>query len=395
MPKLNIALIGAGGRGTAVRLSHILVMNDVFNLVAICDRDEEKARKIAAEHNVRAYGRVQDLVQQETLDVAAVSTPGDSHHAICTYLAEHGVNIIVETPIAVTLPLTDLIIDAVERNGVKLEVAENYPRDPMHTMKRKMIDEGLIGDVLRVYSFFQTGGYHIMSSLRMMAAAEATRVTGIAMNTPIPCVNTSAIRQYTREDWSMCIIDFANGAVAFTAYSALYHARALGRKSTTFFQVDGTTGTIVENDVHLTTEQQRLNDGRATVYPIKSIMKEVDGGRILDRVEIETEPPVIWENPYPQYKVSPGSLAIIEEMDSIAQAVLNNQPTRYDAREGRKDMELQIAMGESGRLGRQPLDLPLTSVTPHEEEIHQRFADKYGHDPMDVERLVDFFFPKT
>jgi predicted dehydrogenase len=395
MAKLNIALIGAGGRGTAVRLSHILVMNDVFNLVAICDRDEAKAREIAAKHNVRAYGRVQDLVQQETLDVAAVSTPGDSHHAICTYLAEHGINIIVETPIAITLPLTDLIIDAVERNGVKLEVAENYPRDAMHMMKRKVIDAGLIGDVLRVYSFFQTGGYHIMSSLRMMAADEAIKVTGIAMNTPIPHVNVSNVRQYTSEDWSMGIIDFANGAMAFTAYSAIYHAGALGRKSATFFQVDGTTGAIVGNDVHLTTEEQRSNGGRATVYPIKVIMTEAEGGRTLDRVEIATDPPVLWENPYPHYKVGLGSLAIIEEMDSIAQAVLNNQPTRYDAHEGRKDMELQIAMGESGRRGRQPLDLPLTSVTPHEEEIHQRFADRYGHDPMDVEVLVDFFFPKT
>jgi len=291
--------------------------------------------------------------------------------------------------------LIDLIIDAVERNGVKLEVAENYPRDAMHLMKREVIDKGLIGDVLRIYSFFQTGGYHIMSSLRMMAAAEATKVTGIAMETPIPRVNVSDIRQYTRENWSMGVIDFANGAMAFTAYSAIYHACALGRKSATFFQVDGTTGTIVENDVHLTTEEQRLNGGRATVYPIKVITKEVDGKRILDRVEIETDPPVIWENPYPQYKVGPGSLAIIEEMDSIAQAVLNNQPTRYDACEGRKDMELQIAMGESARRGRQPLDLPLTSVTPHEEEIHQRFAKRYGHDPMDVEILVDFFFPKT
>jgi hypothetical protein len=58
-------------------------------------------------------------------------------------------------------------------------------------------------------------------------------------------------------------------------------------------------------------------------------------------------------------------------------------------------MELQLAMGESGRRGCQTLDLPLTAVTPHEEEIHQRFADRYGHDPMDVENLVDFFFPKT
>jgi hypothetical protein len=82
-------------------------------------------------------------------------------------------------------------------------------------------------------------------------------------------------------------------------------------------------------------------------------------------------------------------------MDSIAQAVLNDQPTRYDARTGREDMELQIAVGESGRLGRQPLDLPLTEITLHEEEIHEKFNAKYGAEPFDVEKLVGFFFPKV
>ncbi len=393
MSKLNIALIGAGGRGVAVRLSHIRIMDDVFNLVAICDSDEEKAKKIASDLGVCAYGRVQDLVANEDLDIVAVSTPGDSHHAICVYLAEHGVNIIVETPVAATAALADLIIDAVDKNGVKLEVAENYPREPVHLMKCKIISEGLIGDVLRVYGLFQTGGYHIISSLRMLAGAEATRVTGISMHNPIPRVNVSSVRQYTSENWTMGIIDFANGAIAINAYSALYHGHALGRKGKTLFQVDGTTGTIIENDVYLTTEEQRLSGGKATAYPIKSVTKEVDGARILDRVEIETEPKVTWENPYPRYRS--GGLAIIEEMDSIAQAVINDQPTRYGVREGRKDMEIQMAMGESGRLGRQPIELPLKEVTAHEEEIHQGFKNRYEIDPFDVEQLVDFFFAKT
>ena len=395
MAKLRTAVIGVGGRGSAVRLRHVVLMNDVFELVAICDRDEEKARQFATEHNVKAYGRVQDLVANESLDLATVSTPGDSHHVICAYLAENGINIIVETPLAITLPLCDLIIDAVDRNNVKLEVAEQYPRDPWHLMKRKIIDAGLIGDLLRIYSLFQTGGYHIMSSIRLLSGSTPIRATGIAMDNPIPRVNTSAIRQYTQEDWSMGIIDFANGATGFMAYSSLYHAGAIGRKQTTLFQIDGTTGTIVENDVHLTTEEQRLNGGRAATYPIKTVMKEIEGGQILERLELETDPPFTWENPFPQYKVGIGGLAIIEEMDSIAQAVLNDQPTRYDARTGREDMELQIAVGESGRLGRQPLDLPLTEITLHEEEIHEKFNAKYGAEPFDVEKLVGFFFPKV
>ena len=168
--KLRIALVGCGGRGLGVRLPAILLMSDVFELAAICDVDGEKARKIGTEHRVPAYSRIQDMVAHEKLDIAAISTPADSHHAIGAYLAEHGVNLIIETPISSTLQTADVLIDAVARNGVKLEIAEQYCRDPLHLIKRQAIDAGVIGDVLRVFALFQTGGYHIVSSVWMYSS---------------------------------------------------------------------------------------------------------------------------------------------------------------------------------------------------------------------------------
>ena len=145
--KLRIAQVGCGSRGLGVRLPAIRMMSDVFDLAAVCDVDEGKARSVGAEFGVRAYSRVQDLAANEDLDVAAVSTPGDSHHAVGAYLAERGVNLIVETPISPTLQTTDVLIRAVERGGVKLEVAEQFCREPMHLMKRRAIEAGAIGDV--------------------------------------------------------------------------------------------------------------------------------------------------------------------------------------------------------------------------------------------------------
>src|SRR5262249_6994711 len=158
----------------------------------------------------------------------------------------------------------------------------------------------------------QTGGYHIFSSLRFLAGADAVRATGLAMDRPIPRVNASDVRQYTSEAWEMGILDFANGAVGLMGYSPLYHAHALRRQSKTLFQIDGTTGTIVEDEVHLTTEEQRLNGGQATVYPIRAVTREDGGVRVLERMEIESEPSIVWENPFPRYRLGVGSLAILE-----------------------------------------------------------------------------------
>src|SRR5690606_13830814 len=131
------------GRG-----SHLPVypkLKDVYEFVAVCDKDETVLHEVAKEYGVNAYTRVQDLVEHEDLDVADVVVPGDAHHPICCYLADAGVNIIVETPIAPTRPMADLIIEAAERNNVKLEVAENYHRTAMARFQAKVIESGVIG----------------------------------------------------------------------------------------------------------------------------------------------------------------------------------------------------------------------------------------------------------
>ncbi len=393
--KLRIAQVGCGSRGLGVRLPAIRMMSDVFELAAVCDVDEAKARSVGADYGVPAYSQVQDLAAHEHLDVAAISTPGDSHHAVGAYLAERGVSLIVETPIAPVLQTADVLIRAVERSGVKLEVAEQFCREPMHLMKRKAIEAGHIGDVLRVFSLFQTGGYHIVSNVRAMACdSEAVRVTGLAMNSPIPRVNVSDIRQYETESWTMDLVEFANGALAVMSYSSMYHGRALGRKNQTLFQVDGTTGTIVEDDVHTTTEAQRLSGGRATVCPIRTQTREMDGMQVLDRMVAETDPPLVWRNPWPQYRTSPRGLAIVEEMDSIARAVRDDLPTRYDGYRARKDIEIELAVAESGQLGGKPVDLPLREPTLRETNLLERFERDYACDPFDVDACVDVFFPK-
>ncbi len=394
--RIRIALIGTGKRGRNVRLPAIRMMSDRFELAAVCDMNEQTVHHVAAECGVPGYTRVQDLVANERLDAAAISTPGDSHHAIGAYLAERGVSIIVETPLAQTLPLCDVLIDAVERNGVKLEVAEQYCRDPLHLMKRQIVEQGLIGDVLRVFCLFLTDGCHIVSSLRMfLGDVAATRVGSVAMNSPIPRVNANAVRRFDTEEWNLQTMEFANGATAVTSYSNLYHAQALGRKAKTLFQIDGTTGSIVEDDVYLTTEEQRLHHGgRATAYPIRTVTRDVGGTQVVERLRIDTDPPVVWENPWPQYRTDAMGLAIVEEMDSLAQAVAEDVPTRYDARRARADIEISMAAAEAGRPGRGAVALPLTSVTDYEEQLHAKFAGDHGCDPFDTERVVDVFFPE-
>lgn len=85
----------------------------------------------------------------------------------------------------------------------------------------------------------------------------------------------------------------------------------------------------------------------------------------------ETDPPVLWENSWPQYKTSPGGLAIVEEMDGIAQVVREDLPTRYDGQGARQGIEIQISAEESGHPGKQ--QVALQTVTEHETGMPDKF----------------------
>lgn len=83
-----------------------------------------------------------------------------------------GVNMICETPIAINLPCADLMIKAADGAGVKLEIAENYYRMPSERAKLKLVREGKVGEVLRVYNINYRHCYHGMSLIRLCAVAK-------------------------------------------------------------------------------------------------------------------------------------------------------------------------------------------------------------------------------
>ena len=396
--KLKLALIGLGRRGRGSHLPVYPKLKDVFEFVAVCDKDETALQEVAKEHGVNAYTRVQDMVQHEDLDVVDVVVPGDAHHPICCYLADAGINMIVETPIAPTRPMADLIIEAAERNGVKLEVAENYHRTAMARFQTKVIESGVIGEVGRIYRIFYEGGYHGMSMLRLLAGSEPKSILGITHVTPVVPVIDRMKRRHTEERWVSSFLEFENGVAATMIYSNVIHARSLGRKATGISQIDGTTGAIVDNTVYYTAPADYENGAVATAYEPQVSSIGVDGKQILDKISLELpEQTITWQNPYAELGIGENNgrgIDMADQLMSIANAVLNNTAPTYGAQAGRLDQEMSLAASESALMNKQCLNFPLNSPSKAEEQLHARFKESYGHAYSDIEPLLDVFYPR-
>ncbi len=395
MSKLNIALVGAGRRGGGAHLPVIAKLKDVYNLVAVCDIAEETATRYAKQYGATPYTNVRALVEQEELDVVDITVPGVAHHAIACFMADAGVHILCETPIAVTLPTADLMIARAKANNVKLEVAENYYRAPRERFLSKVIASDIIGEVSRIYRIFYEGGYHGMSMLRLRAGGEPKSALGIVQTSPVIPIIDRMKRHHTSENWSLGFIEFDNGATALMVYSNVIHARSLGRGQTGISQIDGSKGTIVGEDIYVTPAEELQSGAKGIAHRPKRTTIDVDGVNVIETIALELpEQTVTWENPLKHYPLSEGQIAVADELLSIANAILNDTEPEYGALLARQDQEMNIAMGESGKRSRETLAFPLTELTETEQGIHDNYRRQYGHPIEDIEAGIDTFFPR-
>ena len=395
MSKLNIALVGAGRRGGGAHLPVIAKLKDIYNLVAICDIDEEAATRYAKQYGATPYTHVRDLVAHEELDVVDITVPGVAHHALACFMADAGVHILCETPIAVTLPTADLMIESAKANNVKLEIAENYYRVSRERFLSKVIEADVIGEVARIYRIFHEGGHHGMSMLRLRAGGEPKSILGITQASPVIPIIDRMKRNHTSENWSLGFIEFDNNATALMVYSNVIHARSLGRGQTGISQIDGNKGTIVGEDIYVTPADDLQSGAKGIAYRPERTTIDVDGVEVIEKIELQLpEQIVTWENPLKNYALSERQIAVADELLSIATAVLSDTEPKYGAALGRQDQEMNIAMNESGNRSKETITFPLTDLTATERGTHESYQQQHGHPIEDIEAGIDTFFPR-
>src|SRR5262249_50780489 len=117
---LKAAVIGVGSMGH----HHARIyreMNDV-ELVTIVDKNPETASKVAARFQVPYYTDIDAMLAECKPDIVSLAVPTSLHYSVGVHLMEHGINVLIEKPIAKTLEEGAKLIEVAERNGVTLAV---------------------------------------------------------------------------------------------------------------------------------------------------------------------------------------------------------------------------------------------------------------------------------
>jgi len=218
--KIKFGVIGAGKIGT-FHVRTLSKMKDV-DLIGVCDKDPMRAQNLAWEYNSTAYTRYEDLLPQ--VEAVIVAAPTELHHKIGMYCLDHGVNTLMEKPIAATMDQARDLIAKAKEKGVILQIghverfnpavieAMKYIKDPKFiAIKRlgpydpRMANVGVVLDLM----------IHDIDLLLTMLKSEVVSIDAVGL---------SAFSNH--EDMANVRFKFANGCIADVTASRASFERA-------------------------------------------------------------------------------------------------------------------------------------------------------------------------
>lgn len=101
MKKLRVGVVGCG----RISVMHFVPIKALkqSELVACCDVKKDRADKAAQKYGCTAYYDYQEMIEKENLDAVHICLPHYLHVPVSMYAMEHGVNVLSEKPMSISL----------------------------------------------------------------------------------------------------------------------------------------------------------------------------------------------------------------------------------------------------------------------------------------------------
>lgn len=131
--------------------------SDVLEVVAVCSRSMEKAKKFSEEHQIPSYYDNQDeMLARDDIDIVYIPAPTYLHAELSMKCMNAGKNVLCEKPIANSSREAELMFECARKNNVFL--AEGIWTNYFPAMKQTMkwIRDGRIGTPKHLYATFGT-----------------------------------------------------------------------------------------------------------------------------------------------------------------------------------------------------------------------------------------------
>ena len=333
MEKLRFCLIGAGRAGM-VHARNIAFNIKNAELAAIVDSDKSVAAERGNELGVKdLFSEVDRALDSDLFDAAVIVTPTFTHREIAVACARAGKHVFCEKPMAVRPDEARDMIDAAEKNGVKLQIGFMRRFDPPFLRARRIIESGELGEVMIIksvgrgpglpppwtYDVSRSNGLlgevnsHDFDSTRWLAGSEYRRVYAEAVNRKVKKLKKEHPDFY---DNVVCTVRFENDVIG---------------------TIDGTCpvdyGYDARTEIVLTGGLVSVGELRGDAFficDVKGVIREQ-----------------AWKSWRNRFKDG-----YLDEMRSFITSVLEDKPTEVTGRDGLAAVEAVVAANRSLKSGK-------------------------------------------
>jgi UDP-N-acetyl-2-amino-2-deoxyglucuronate dehydrogenase len=254
---LGCAIVGCG----MIARFHARALADVpgVSLVALVSRNAGNARKMASELRLRCdtYDSLAPVLGRRDVQVVIVTTPSGAHMEPAVAAAQAGKHVVVEKPLEITRERCDQIVEACDRNRVKLCTIFPSRFGDANLALKRAVDAGRFGRVTlgettckwwRPQSYYDEGGWKGTKALDGGGALMNQAIHNVdlllwIMGQPTHISGFTATLAHERievEDTAVACLRFANGALGVIEATTSIHP---GLPKT--IAVHGDRGTVV------------------------------------------------------------------------------------------------------------------------------------------------------
>ena len=371
---IRVAIIGTAARSSYLYGPMLKALPGDVTLVAVWGRTSESAKTLGQGLGVPWFTEIEKLIHETQPQIGIVSVAYHANGAVGLMAVEHGLHVLLETPIAHKLSEADAIIRAASRRALKVEVAEQFHRRPLEQLKLKLIGSGLFGRVYTAFNDFAGHGYHGISVLRSYLGFDArpVQVVGALQHDQlIPHWSRLAGEFGPRlETQEHGIITFENGQLGIFHWTDVGYDSALRWWRSSRFLAEKGMGISVGVGLDIDEQLTLLSpDGHAPQFiTIERQFERVDGGALVAMIAHTGNPetPVVrWDNPFKPVIQGHGNqwhddeIGVAGCLMSLVNAVRNDTASSYGAEQARLDQEIVLAIQLSAKRNGIPVRFPL------------------------------------
>ncbi|MBV8569452.1 MAG: Gfo/Idh/MocA family oxidoreductase [Acidobacteriaceae bacterium] len=156
--RINIALVGCGGRGRSDARSFAKYGQDNNNacqIVAVCDVYERRKRETAERHNAKAFSDYREMLEMPGIDAVIVATPDHWHARIALDSMDKGKDVYLEKPMCHTIKEAKQLVDTTRETQRVVQVGSQTTSADQWWKAKKAIADGMIGKMI-----MSQGSYH-------------------------------------------------------------------------------------------------------------------------------------------------------------------------------------------------------------------------------------------